>query len=146
MKVKRSISLFFNILIFIILKNVFVYDFLLDFFLLFVCFIVDVKWMLVMDGDIKLWILLNWDVVDVLLLCFFVVVFLRWDKCGVEILFMYIFLIEFKELEINLFFFWFIFMLFGVFFNNRDLFENFLLIIFGLMFLFNFFLLFFILL
>lgn len=146
MKVKRSISLFFNILIFIILKNVFVYDFLLDFFLLFVCFIVDVKWMLVMDGDIKLWKLLNWDVVDVLLLCFFVVVFLRWDKCGVEIFFMYIFLIEFKELEINLFFFWFIFMLFGVFFNNRDLFENFLLIIFGLMFLFNFFLLFFILL
>lgn len=146
MKVKRSISLFFNILIFIILKNVFVYDFLLDFFLLFVCFIVDVKWMLVMDGDIKLWILLNWDVVDVLLLCFFVVDFLRWDKCGVEIFFMYIFLIEFKELEINLFFFWFIFMLFGVFFNNRDLFENFLLIIFGLMFLFNFFLLFFILL
>lgn len=146
MKVKRSISLFFNILIFIILKNVFVYDFLLDFFLLFVCFIVDVKWMLVMDGDIKLWILLNWDVVDVLLLCFFVVVFLRWDKCGVEIFFMYIFLIEFKELEINLFFFWFIFMLFGVFFNNRDLFENFLLIIFGLMFLFIFFLLFFILL
>lgn len=146
MKVKRSISLFFNILIFIILKNVFVYDFLLDFFLLFVCFIVDVKWMLVMDGDIKLWKLLNWDVVDVLLLCFFVVDFLRWDKCGVEIFFMYIFLIEFKELEINLFFFWFIFMLFGVFFNNRDLFENFLLIIFGLMFLFNFFLLFFILL
>lgn len=146
MKVKRSISLFFNILIFIILKNVFVYDFLLVFFLLFVCCIVDVKWMLVMDGDIKLWILLNWDVVDVLLLCFIVVVFLRWDKCGVEIFFMYIFLIEFKELEINLFFFWFSFMLFGVFFNNRDLFENFLLIIFGLMFLFNFFLLFFILL